>query len=67
VLLIVLDLIGRRARGWPVWSHTIHLGFWLGVGNFIIGLLILRTARTGKDPYTVTPAEPSSAADEVDG
>ena len=53
VLLVVLDLIGRRPRGWPVWSHTFHLGLWLGVGNFVIGMLILRTARTGKDPYTV--------------
>lgn len=65
VLLIVLDLIGRHPRGWPPWSHMVHLGLWLGVGNFFIGMLILRTARTGKDPYTVTTGEASSAADDV--
>jgi hypothetical protein len=67
VLLVVLDLIGRRPRGWPAWSHTIHLGFWLGVGNFFIGMLILKTARTGRDPYTVSAGEASSTADDVGG
>ncbi len=52
-LLVGLDLIGRHAQGWPPWSHRIHLGLWLGLGNAVIGLLILRTARTGKDPYTI--------------
>ena len=67
LLLVVLDLIGRHPRGWPPWSHTAHLGFWLGVGNFFIGLLILKTARTGRDPYTVKKGEASSAADEANG
>ena len=67
VLLVVLDLIGRRPHGWPAWSHTAHLGFWLGVGNFFIGMLILKTARTGKDPYTVRPGEASRAPGEADG
>ena len=67
LLLVVLDLSGRRPRGWPPWSHNAHLGFWLGVGNFFIGLLILKTARTGRDPYTVTPDEASSAGGEADG
>ena len=57
LLLIVLDLIGRRPHGWPPWSHSAHLGLWLGVGNFIIGLLIMRTARTGHDPYTISEVE----------
>ena len=61
LLLIVLDLIGRRPHGWPVWSHTAHLGLWLGVGNFIIGMLIMRTARTGRDPYTIKEVEDSGA------
>jgi hypothetical protein len=63
---MVLDLVGRRPHGWPAWSHNAHLGLWLGVGNFCIGLLIMRTARTGTDPYTTSQGEASSGADEVD-
>lgn len=64
LLLMVLDLIGRRPRGWPPWSHMMHLGLWLGLGNLLIGMLIWRTARTGRDHYTVAPLEGSSAADD---
>jgi hypothetical protein len=63
-LLVVLDLIGRHPRSWPAWSHTIHLGLWLGLGNLFIGMLILRTARTGRDHYTITKA---AATDESSG
>lgn len=64
-LLIVLDLIGRRPRGWPAWSHSMHLGVWLGVGNFLMGLLILRTARTGRDPYTLPDDGSPPASDDA--
>lgn len=60
-LLVALDLIGRHPRGWPPWSHTIHLGLWLGLGNLVIGMLILKTERTGRDSYTL-PDEGSPAA-----
>jgi hypothetical protein len=63
-LMVVLDLIGRHPHGWPAWSRTIHLGLWLGLGNLFIGLLILRTARTGKDHYTI--AVPPAAGDGQD-
>jgi hypothetical protein len=63
VLLVVLDLIGRHPRTWPPWSHRVHLGLWLGLGNFFMGILILKTARTGKDPYTITPETASKARD----
>jgi hypothetical protein len=66
LLLVVLDLIGRRPHGWPAWSHNAHLGLWLGVGNFCIGIMILRTARTGNDPYTIRPGETGGGTDEVD-
>lgn len=62
-LLVALDLIGRHPQGWPPWSHTIHLGLWLGLGNFVMGMLILKTARTGRDPYTL-PDEGDPAAGE---
>ena len=55
-LMVLLDLIGRHPRGWPDWSRTLHLGLWLGLGNLCIGVLILRTARTGKDHYTIRVA-----------
>jgi hypothetical protein len=58
-LMVALDLIGRHPRGWPEWSRTIHLGLWLGLGNLFIGMLILRTARTGRDHYTVAADAPS--------
>jgi hypothetical protein len=59
-LMVVLDLVGRHPRGWPDWSRTIHLGLWLGLGNLFIGMLILRTARTGKDHYTIAVDQPSA-------
>ena len=61
LLLVILDLIGRRPREWPDWTHTIHLGLWLGFGNMFIGLLILRTARTGKGHYTIAPDSAAGA------
>ena len=67
-LLVALDLIGRHPRGWPPWSHAIHLGLWLGLGNFVMGMLILKTARTGRDPYTPpdegSPAEGKSTPEK---
>ncbi len=59
VLMVVLDLIGRHPHGWPDWSRAVHLGLWLGFGNLFIGLLILRTARTGKDDYTLAATPPT--------
>ncbi|MGN6392617.1 MAG: hypothetical protein ACTHM9_10275 [Gemmatimonadales bacterium] len=50
-LMIFLDLRGRTASGWPVWSREAHTGFWLGIGNFILGWILLAAARTGQDPY----------------
>jgi hypothetical protein len=64
-LMVVLDLIGRHPHGWPEWSRSIHLGLWLGFGNLFIGLLILRTARTGKDHYTVAADVPGDGRDEL--
>jgi hypothetical protein len=50
VLLVILDLRGVNAHGWPVWSHRIHLALWLGLGNLALGWLLLSAARTGLDP-----------------
>lgn len=50
-LMILLDLRGTGAAGWPVWSRRAHAGLWLGVGNCILGWLVLFAARTGRDPY----------------
>ena len=66
-LLVVLDLIGRHPHGWPTWTRTFHLGLWLGLGNLLMGMLILKTARTGKDPYTITPDAASRAENEGGG
>lgn len=56
-LMILLDLRGTGAAGWPVWSRRAHAGLWLGVGNCILGWLVLSAARTGRDPYDdgITP------------
>jgi hypothetical protein len=49
-LMMFLDLRGVRAAGWPAWSRQVHVGLWLGLGNFILGWLVLIAARTGRDP-----------------
>ena len=38
VLLVILDLRGVTAHGWPVWSHRLHTALWLGLGNLALGL-----------------------------
>jgi len=50
VLLVILDLRGVNAHGWPIWSHRLHTALWLGLGNLALGWLLLRAARTGVDP-----------------
>ena len=50
-LMIFLDLRGRTAAGWPAWSREAHTGFWLGIGNLILGWILLAAARSGHDPY----------------
>ncbi len=62
-LLMVLDLLGRHPHGSPIWTTTIHAGMWLGVGNMILGYVILRAARTGRDPYV----EPQSGEEDPGG
>jgi hypothetical protein len=54
VLLVILDLRGVNAHGWPVWSQRLHVALWLGLGNLALGYLLLRAARTGVDPYDAT-------------
>ena len=53
VLMMVLDLHGVTAHGWPGWSRQVHTGLWLGLGNLAIGWIVLSAARTGRDPYLV--------------
>ncbi len=50
-LMIFLDLRGRTASGWPAWSRETHTGFWLGIGNLVLGRVLLAAARSGRDPY----------------
>jgi hypothetical protein len=50
-LMVILDLRGRTAAGWPAWSREVHTGFWLGIGNLVLGRILLAAARTGHDPY----------------
>ena len=50
VLLVILDLRGVNAHGWPRWSQRVHTALWLGLGNLALGWLLLRAARTGVDP-----------------
>jgi hypothetical protein len=50
VLLVILDLRGVNAHGWPLWSQRVHTALWLGLGNLALGWLLLRAARTGVDP-----------------
>lgn len=52
-LMIALDLHGQGAAGWPTWSRRVHTGLWLGIGNLVIGWILLTAARTGRDPYLV--------------
>ena len=49
-LMAILDLRGVKAATWPAWSTQVHPGLWLGLGNFILGWLVLSAARTGRDP-----------------
>ena len=49
-LMMLLDIVGEKAAGWPGWSRHVHIGLWLGLGNFILGWLVLLAARTGRDP-----------------
>jgi hypothetical protein len=53
VLLVILDLRGVIAHGWPAWTRRIHVALWLGLGNLALGWRFLRAARTGVDPYDV--------------
>ncbi len=52
-LMVLLDLHGVSAAGWPAWSRQVHTGLWLGLGNLGIGWMILSAARTGRDPYLI--------------
>jgi hypothetical protein len=54
LLMIVLDLRGASAHGWPPWSRQVHTGLWLGLGNLAIGWIVFSAGRTGRDPYTVS-------------
>ena len=40
-LMMLLDLVGEK---------RVHAGLWLGLGNFILGWVVLLAARTGRDP-----------------
>ena len=60
MLMVILDLRGVNARGWPVWSQRVHTALWLGLGNVALGWLLLRAARTGVDPYDAAEDTKSS-------
>jgi len=64
-LMIILDLHGAGAAGWPTWSRRVHSGLWLGLGNVGIGWILLSAARTGRDPYLV--ADSSEVSDKKGG
>jgi hypothetical protein len=57
-LMVLLDLRGATAAGWPAWSRPLHSGLWLGLGNLGMGWLILRVSRSGHDPYVIVDEEP---------
>jgi hypothetical protein len=57
-LMLVLDLRGVSARGWPDWSRQVHTGLWLGIGNVALGWMLLSAARTGRDPYVSQETDP---------
>ena len=52
-LMVLLDLTGKTAHCWPLWSRQMHVGLWLGVGNLVMGRMLWRAARSGRDPYLV--------------
>ncbi len=52
-LMVLLDLTGNTAHGWPLWSRQMHVGLWLGLGNLAMGRMLWRAARSGRDPYLV--------------
>ena len=58
-LMMLLDLTGNTAHGWPLWSERVHVGLWLGVGNLVMGRMLWRAARSGRDPYLVEEREPT--------
>ena len=53
LLMIILDLGGVSAKGWPAWSRQVHPGLWLGLDNLAIGWIVLSAGRTGRDPYLI--------------
>jgi phosphoglycerol transferase MdoB-like AlkP superfamily enzyme len=57
LLLVILDLRGVNAQGWPVWSRRLHAALWLGLGNLVLGWRILHAARTGVGPCDVAAGE----------
>jgi hypothetical protein len=57
LLLVILDLRGATAHGWPAWTHRLHVALWLGLGNLVLGWRILHAARTGVDLYDVSDGE----------
>jgi hypothetical protein len=57
-LMVLLDLHGARAASWPAWSRALHVGLWLGLGNMLLGWLIVHVARSGHDPYVIVDEEP---------
>ncbi|HEX3232874.1 MAG TPA: hypothetical protein VHR41_01670 [Gemmatimonadales bacterium] len=63
-LLVLLDLRGVFAAGWPPWSRRIHPGLWLGLGNLALGWIVLRGARTGSDPYVIPDESDASERDQ---
>lgn len=57
-LMVLLDLHGAKAASWPAWSRALHVGLWLGLGNMLLGWLIVHVARSGHDPYVIVDEEP---------
>lgn len=65
-LLVILDLRGVKAHGWPLWSQRVHTALWLGLGNLTLGWLLLPAARTGVDPYDVAEDTNASVVGDQD-
>ena len=59
-LMVMLDLHGEKAGTWPAWSGRVHSGLWLGLGNLVLGWLVLSAARTGRDPVDDDGSAPPS-------
>ena len=57
-LMVIADLRGDTATTWPAWSRRVHTGLWLGVGNLVLGWLVLVAARTGRDPVDDEETDP---------